>query len=143
MVRALYCWFEAKLTLPLDLALRILRAAEATATEEGVKVSISVVDARGDLVASIRMDGAPFFTPDVSRGKAMASAVFARPSGALTDQANSPVFLSLNLMQPGHFIFGQGAMPIEVEGSVAGAIGVSGATSQQDEDIAKAGLSAL
>jgi glc operon protein GlcG len=132
-----------KMPLALEDAQRILRAAEASAKENGINVSISIVDARGDLVASIRMDGARFFTADVSRGKAVASAVFAQPSGALTERSNTPVFQSLNLMQQGRFIFGQGALPISRGGTVEGAIGVSGGTSQQDEDIANAGLSAL
>jgi uncharacterized protein GlcG (DUF336 family) len=129
--------------LILQEAQKILQAAEASAKKTGTNVSISVVDGRGDLVASVRMDGARFFTPDASRGKAAASAVFGQPSGALTERASNPVFQSVVLMLQGHFIFGQGALPIIRGGTVEGAVGVAGGTSQQDEDIANAGLSAL
>jgi uncharacterized protein GlcG (DUF336 family) len=122
----------------------VIEAAEESAERLGVKVSVSVVDARGDLIASVRMDGAPFFTSDVSRGKATASAVFGQPSAALADHAGSPVFTSLNIMLQGRLVLTQGAVVVIKGGDVVeGAVGVSGGTAQQDEDIANAGLQVL
>jgi uncharacterized protein GlcG (DUF336 family) len=131
--------------MPLTLkdAQKIIMAGEASAAQLGIKVTIAVVDARGDLVALARMDGARYFTPDVAKGKAVVSATFGQPSGAFAERANSPVFQSLNLMRQGGLVFGQGALPIAKGGEVQGAVGVSGGTSQQDEDVAKAGLAAL
>lgn len=131
--------------MPLTLheAQTILLAAEVSAREKGINASICVVDARGDLVATIRMDGARFLGPDVSRGKAMVSAIFGQLSGELTELGKNPVLQNLNLMRQGFFIFGQGAVPISRAGAVDGAVGVSGGTPQQDEDIANAGISAL
>ena len=131
--------------MPLTLkeAQKMMQAAEACANQLGIKVSISIVDGRGDLVAAARMDGARFFTTDVARGKAMASAIFGQPSAAFAERASMPVFQSLNLMHQGKFVFFQGALPIARSGETLGAIGVSGGTAQQDEDVAKAGLSAL
>lgn len=129
--------------LTLQEAQKILTAAEARARELGLNVSISVVDARGDLVASVRMDGARFFMPDVSRGKAMASAIFGQPSGELTERGTNPVLRNLNLMNQGIFIFGQGAVPLIRAGVVDGAVGVSGGPAEQDEDVARAGILGL
>lgn len=120
----------------------IIKAGRATAEKMGLKVSIAVVDARGDLIAFARMDGARFITVAVSQGKALASAFFGQPSGVLAERAGSPVFQSIIQMNQGRVVFGQGAMPITEDGQVVGAVGVSGATSQQDEDVAKAGLTA-
>ena len=131
--------------MPITLreAEKALKAAEVSAASLGVKVSIVVVDNRGDLVALYRMDGARHFTPDIARGKAMISAMFLAPSGTLAERATSPVMQTLNQMNLGRLVFGQGAVPIMRDNEVQGAIGVSGATSQQDEDIAKAALTSL
>ncbi len=131
--------------MPITLreAEKLLKAAEESAVHQGLKVSIAVVDSRGDLVLICRMDGARYFTPDIARGKAMVSAMFNAPSGTLVERASTPVMQTLNQMNLGRLVFGQGALPILQHSEVLGAVGVSGATSQQDEDIAKAALAAL
>ena len=122
---------------------RVVQAAKAMALEMGVKVGISVVDPRGDLVCMVRLDGAAWRTPIVSRGKAQASACFGVPSGELTDRSMTPVMRAMMHFEGGGFIPGQGALPMIRNGELVGAIGVSGGTSQQDEDVARAGLSVL
>jgi len=116
-----------------------LAAAWASADKITVKVSCAVVDSRGDLVAVGRMDGARFLTTDVARGKALTSAMFGQPSGSMGTFANSPAFEKLNSATQGRLYPVQGAVPIMRNNQVFGAIGCSGATSQQDEDAAKAG----
>ena len=66
--------------LSLEEAERVLQAAKAAAREMGVKMGISIVDPRGDLICMARLDGAPWRTPVVSRGKAQASACFGLPA---------------------------------------------------------------
>ncbi len=130
------------MALTLQDARKVLDAAEARAREIGINVSISVVDPRGDLVAAHRMDGARWFTPEVARGKATVSATFGAPSADFVDRASTPVMQSLNMMAQGGLVYGQGAVPVN-RGSLEGGVGVSGGSSQQDEDIAKAGVAAL
>jgi glc operon protein GlcG len=130
-------------SLTLAEAERVLQAAKAAALEMGVKMGISVVDPRGDLLCMVRLDGAPWRTPIVSRGKAQASACFGVPSGELTDRSMTPVMRAMMHFEGGGFIPGQGALPIIRAGELLGAIGCSGGTSQQDEDVARAGLRAL
>ncbi len=129
--------------LSLEEAERILQAAKAKALEMGVKLSISVVDGRGDLKSMIRMDGAPWRTPYVSRGKARASACFGLPSGELTDRAMTPIMRAVMEVERGEFVPGQGALPIIRDGETIGAVGGSGGTAQEDEDAARAGIAAL
>jgi uncharacterized protein GlcG (DUF336 family) len=129
--------------ITLEEAERVLQAAKKEAIDMGVKLSISVVDARGDLVCMVKMDGAPWRTPYISRGKARASACFGVPSADLTDRAMTPVFRAVMEVEKGEFVPGQGALPIMKNGELIGAIGGSGGTSQQDEDAARAGIQAL
>ena len=131
------------MAMTLAEAERILQAAKKKAQDMGVKVAISIVDPRGDLVAMVRLDGALWRTAPVSRGKAFASVAFGAPSGELTARADNPVMRSLILMEGGNMIPQQGAVPIKRGDELLGAIGVSGATSQEDEDIARAGIAAL
>lgn len=131
------------MTHELDLALarRALEAAMRTAIERRAEVGISVVDGRGDLVAMLRMDGAPWYTVAVSRGKAAVAAAFQRPSGELASRADTPAFRMLQ--HKDGLVAQQGAVPIRVGGCVVGAIGVSGAASDLDEQIAADGASAV
>jgi glc operon protein GlcG len=121
-------------------ALKALEAARAAATKIAVNLSCAVVDSRGDLIALTRMDGARFFTTDVARGKAQVSAMFGQPSGNLAQFGASPFFVNLNTAAQGRLYPVQGALPILRGKQVIGAIGCSGASAQQDEDAAKAGL---
>jgi uncharacterized protein GlcG (DUF336 family) len=79
----------------------------------------------------------------VSRGKAYASAAFGLPSSELTERANNPVMRALQQMEGGLIIPQQGAVPIKRGNELIGAIGVSGARSEEDEEVARAGVSAL
>ena len=127
-------------TITLQEAETIIKGAKSKIQELGVKMSVSVTDARGDLVAMIRTDGASWRTPVISRGKAVASACFGEPSGDLEDRSRWPVFQAFTVLQDGHFIMGQGAVPIYKDGEIAGAVGASGGKSQEDEDVCKAAL---
>jgi glc operon protein GlcG len=122
---------------------RMLQAAKKKALDMGVIVGISIVDARGDLLAALRLDGALWRTMPVSRGKAYASVAFGVASAELMERANNPVMRALMLMEEGQIIPQQGAVPIKQGSELLGAIGVSGARSEEDEEVARAGVSAL
>ena len=131
------------MSITLAEAEKALQAAKAKAQQMNVKVSIAVVDPRGDPIAALRMDGAGYLTFDNARGKAFASAAFGRASGELTARADNPVFRSVMIREQGRIIPGQGAVPIRRGDQLIGAIGASGGTSQEDEDISAAGAAAL
>ncbi len=130
-------------SLILAEAEQILVAAKAKVLDMGAKLSVSVVDPRGDLIAMFRLDGAPWRSPPISRAKALAAACFGRSSGELAANAQSPVFTGLMAMESGHMIPGQGALPVYRNGELLGAVGGSGGTGQEDEDAARAGIEAL
>lgn len=129
---------EAQVAGPsLADARKAIAAAQAAAVKMNVNLSCVVLDARGAMVAAERMDKANYFTMDVARGKALVSASFGSPSGALASLATSG--LGNVLAGPATPLFLQGAVPIKG----GGAIGCSGAASQQDEDAAKAGAATI
>ena len=130
-------------SLTLAEAEAILAAAKAKVLDMGAKMSVSVVDPRGDLITMFRTDGASWRTPPISRGKAVAAACFGRSSAELTENAQSPVFRGLMAMEGGHMIPGQGALPVYRDGELIGAVGGSGGSAQQDEDAARVGIEAL
>lgn len=129
-------------SLTLAEAETMLAAAKAKVQQMGVRMSVSVVDPRGDLITMFRGDGASWRTPPISRAKANASACFGRVSGELTENALAPVFRGLMAMEGGHMIPGQGAVPAYRGNELVGAVGGSGGTAQEDEDAARAGVEA-
>ncbi len=129
------------MSITLDEANRMVQAALAKASEINVKVSIAVCDSGGGLIAFGRMDGASPVSAVVSQGKAAASAAFGRPSGTL--QADSPVIQAVIAAMGGKMLPARGAVPVVKDGAVVGSIGGSGATAEQDEECAQAGLAAL
>ena len=130
--------------LTLDEAARMLSKARAKAEEMGIRVTMAVLDPRGDLIALHRMDGALWRSVPISQGKAAASAAWDTPSGELAERWDQPVVRAFAMMENGRLIPGQGALPIRrPDGTMVGAIGVSGARPAQDEAVAQAGLDAL
>lgn len=124
----------------LASAERMLDAARAKAVADRVELSCAVVDARGDLVAAFRMDGASFLTMEVARAKATTSAVTGQPSGGFGERgaqiSNAGNIAGVAMLAV------QGALPVVQDNRRVGGIGCSGAAAQVDEDAARAGLGA-
>ncbi len=129
------------MALTLAEANRMVQAAIAKAGELNIKLSVSVCDAGGHLLAFNRMEGASLVSATAAQGKAVVSTHFGRASG--TVQADSPVIQAILATQGGRMIPAQGALPVYRNDELIGAIGGSGGTSQQDEDCAQSGISAL
>jgi len=125
-----------KKVLTLEVVKKIAAAAEAEAKKRGATVVIVVVDDGGHLLLLERLDDTQVASVEVGIGKARTAAIFRRPSKVFEDQVRDGRVAALAL--PGATPL-QGGIPIEFEGKVIGAIGVSGNTPQEDEDIAKIG----
>lgn len=94
---------------------------------KGYKVSATVVDPSGNVIAQLRSDGAGVHTLDSSRQKAFTSASMRQPTGNLMKLiAEKPIMQPLQNMNE-NLLFLEGALPIEINGKVVGAIGVGGA----------------
>jgi uncharacterized protein GlcG (DUF336 family) len=127
-------------------AKRILEAARAKAAEIGKPVSVAIVDAAGAMVVFERINDAPPFTAVVAEGKAVGSSFTGRDSAMLATMAqNNPPIMNMisNRLAGQRFAPAQGAVPLRNSSGLVGAIGVSGATSEEDETIARAGAAVL
>ena len=133
---ALQAQLPTKKVLTLGLAKRLVAAAEAEAKRRGATVVLAVVDDGGQLILLERLDDTQVASVEVAIGKARTAAIFRRPSKEFEDQVKNGRVAALAL--PGATPL-QGGIPISVEGKVIGAIGASGDSPQEDEEIALAG----
>lgn len=129
-----------KRVMTLDAARTVAAAAEAEALKRGATVVIVVVDDGGHVVLLERLNDTQVASVDVGIGKARTAAIFRRASKVFEDQIRDGRVAALAL--PGATPL-QGGLPLLADGQVVGAIGVSGNTPQEDEDIAKAGAAAF
>jgi len=129
-----------KEVLTLRAAKTIAEAAETEARRRSATVVIAVVDDSGYLLVLHRLDDTQVASVEVGIAKARTAAIFRRPSKVFEDQVKNGRISALAL--PGAAAL-QGGIPILHHGRVVGAIGVSGNTPQEDEDIARVGAAAL
>jgi glc operon protein GlcG len=129
-----------KRVLTLSAAKKMVAAAEAEAMKRGATVVIVIVDDGGHVILLERLDDTQVASVEVGIGKARTAAIFRRPSKVFEDQIRDGRIAALAL--PGATPL-QGGVPILVDGKVIGAIGASGNTPQEDEEIAKAGAAAM
>ena len=128
--------------LTLDLARRLIEAAEEEARRQDLRLSFAVVDEGGHVVAIGRMDGADWITPEVALGKAWTAAAFRAPSDAQGQKAKDLVAFAgaISAATHGRYTPQIGGLPIELKGRPAGAMGASGATGQEDEAVVRAAI---
>jgi glc operon protein GlcG len=125
--------------ISLEQAKKAVDAAEAEARKNNWNVVISVVDAGGHSVYLRRLDSTQTASVGIATGKATSAVALRRPTKALEDAlATSPRLLAVDGIMPL-----EGGLPIVIDGKIVGGIGVSGVTSQQDAQIASAGVAAL
>ena len=133
----------AKRTVALAAAERMLAAAQAEAEGLGVAVAVAVVDEAGLLKAFHRMDGVGAVPVDIAQMKAYTGAIFRAPTHELAERnLDNPARLhSLPNVPRGTLL--AGGYPVRDGEAVVGGVGVSGATPEQDMQIAEAALAAL
>lgn len=126
-------------------AVCVLEAALAHADARGLRVAVVVTDARGADVAVARADGASWFTPAVARAKARTAALFERPTDELAVlRERWPELLDVVAADTGHDpVTLAGGLPVLRDDLVLGAVGVSGASPEQDLECARAAVAAL
>ena len=129
-----------KKALSLAAAKSIAAAAEAEAVKNKWNVVIVVVDEGGQMLYLQRMDGTQYGSVDVAIKKARTSSAFKRPTKVFEDAiaGGRNAIIALEGALPL-----EGGLPLTYQGQIVGAIGVSGVTSQQDGQIAKAGVESL
>jgi glc operon protein GlcG len=130
------------MSLNLDEASQVIARAHAKATELGVHVTVAVVDEGGLLIALSRMDGAIPLSPQIAEAKAVGAAMLYRDGPALAELAKDrPGFFSVaDRLVRVPIVPGLGSVLIKRDARVLGAVGVSGARPEQDQECAEAGI---
>jgi glc operon protein GlcG len=122
------------------MAKKMSVAAVAEAQKNKWNVAVAIVDNHGFLVYYERLDDTQTASPGIAVDKARTAAMFRRPSKAFEDVVGKGRVAVLGL--PGATPIA-GGLPIMSGGKVIGGIGVSGVTSEQDEQVARAGLDGM
>lgn len=131
-------------TLTLADARQIIAAGEAKAEQIGVPYNLAVVDAGGNLIAHVRMDGAWLGSIDIAIHKAFTARAFDMSTEDLSAMAQSgkPLFGIDSTNHDRIVIFG-GGVPIKSGDAVIGAVGASGGTVAQDIEVVEAAVAAF
>jgi glc operon protein GlcG len=127
--------------ISLDRAQAVIQAAVAEAKKRDWKMNVAVTDSGGNLVAFQRMDGAMLASIAIAEHKARAAATFRRPTKVFEDGIN---LMHLNyLLAFDGVIASRGGNPLIENGSIVGAVGVSGGADSQDEIVSQAGAAVI
>ena len=119
----------------------VLDAALAEAARIGVPQCVAVVDAGGHLLAFGRSDGARIGSISIALTKAVSAATRRRPTA---EEGGGDALTTVRLALAAERVTGiGGGLPLLVDGTVVGAVGVSSGTVDEDTAVARAGLAAL
>ncbi len=126
--------------LSLGVAQHALNTALQHAAKNGWLVSVAVLDGGGHLLAFGRGAGAPLHTIDIAQDKALTAVSFGMSTADVGERLrNAPDHVRSCLMLRPRLVPMGGALPFRVDGRLVGAIGVSGASEEQDGECAAAG----
>lgn len=131
----------SKAVLELADLKRIAAAAEAEAFANNWAVTIAIVDDGGHLLWLQRLDGAPPLTAHIAPAKARTAAIGRRESKVYEEMINKGRVSFLSAPEVNGML--EGGVPIIENGQCLGAVGVSGVKSNQDAQVARAGITAL
>jgi uncharacterized protein GlcG (DUF336 family) len=131
-------------SLSLDEARLMIAAGEKKAADLGIAYNLAVVDAGGNLISHIRMDGAWLGSIDISIQKAWTARAFDMPTEDLAKMAQSgkPLF-GINSTNHDRVVIFAGGLPVKRGEVVIGAVGASGGTVEQDEKVVEAAVGAF
>jgi uncharacterized protein GlcG (DUF336 family) len=125
-------------------AQRVIATGIEQAEAISMRVCVAVTGAAGHLLAMARMDGAPLMCVQIAQDKAYSVAAFAgKPTAEWWELLESDAALRHGIVKTDRLTVFGGGVPLLADGRVIGAVGVSGASSQQDVQIAEAGAAAV
>ena len=128
--------------ISLENAKKAAAPALAEAEKNHWNMAVAIVDASGNLVYYEKMDNTQLGSANVAIDKARSAALFKRPTKALQD-ALAAGGDGWRILRVQGAVPVEGGIPLVMDGKIVGAIGVSGATSAQDAQCAKAGADAI
>jgi len=128
--------------ISLDTAKKVAAPALAEATKNNWTMAVAIVDPAGILVYYEKLDNTQLGSAEVAVEKARSATLFKRPTKAWQDTLAAGG-AGLRVLQINGVVAVEGGVPLVIDGKIVGAIGVSGGTSDQDGQCAKAGADAL
>jgi glc operon protein GlcG len=130
-------------TLDHQDALRAIEAMRAECEQRGKGGVLVVTDAHGELIALLRMDGAPYSSLNIAMNKAYTAARERKPSYEVGQRARDPEhgFPMTNFGELRYTTWG-GGLPIVIEGTIVGAVAISGLPEHEDMEVAEIGREA-
>ena len=130
--------------LTLAAARRIIAAVQVEARAMAVPLSAAVIDAGDQLIAFERMDAADLVTITLARDKAYSALMNRMPTAELAAYAQPGAeFYGYESLSGGRMIVFAGGLPLQRDGVLVGALGVSGGDAEQDARAAEAGVRAF
>ncbi|MBG1270926.1 heme-binding protein [Nostoc sp. WHI] len=130
--------------LTLKDAQKIVASAEQKAIEIGQPMNIAVVDHGANLITHVRMDGAWIGSVDIAIKKAYTARAFNISTKELAAHSQcGGEFFGIHASNNGKVMIFAGGIPLKQNGTIVGAIGVSGGPGEQDQEVAEAGVAAL
>ena len=129
--------------MTMEKAQRIIEVGIVKAKQIGQPMNIAVVDAGANLVAFMRMDGAWLGSIDIAINKAFTAKAFDISTLELGRNSQpGDQFFGIHVSNHGRVMIFAGGMPIKLNGQIAGAVGVSGGSGEQDQAVAEAAVAA-
>ncbi|MGG1659117.1 GlcG/HbpS family heme-binding protein [Brevibacillus sp. NRS-1366] len=135
--------FIEKKTISNELAQQMILAAKAKAEELQVAVDIAVTDTGGHLIAFSRMDSAPLLSIDIAQNKAYTAVAFGLPTHEWYPLIEKQPALKAGIVHTPRLVVFGGGYPIFHNKKLAGGIGVSGGSEEQDRLCCEAALRLL
>jgi glc operon protein GlcG len=131
--------YRETVALSHEGVMKALAAGVTHAEAMGVPQNIVIVDASGEVLGQIRMDGAKYLSVHTARAKAKTAASSNAPTGAMAFEFG----VAAGLASQGSVTHLPGGLPIRFGGRLAGGIGVGSGTGEQDFEVGRAALAAI
>lgn len=134
----------SKADVGLELARSLIEASRTEAAQRGLAIAAAVVDSGGQLVASLRMDGAQLCAMTLAIDKAYTAVACGLPTAVWSERTRpgNPDW-GLSTALGGRFIAFGGGLPLYASSNLVGGLGVSGAAASDDESIAAAAVTSM
>jgi uncharacterized protein GlcG (DUF336 family) len=135
--------FYEKPSITREIVMKMLDAACEKAEELGVAVNVSVVDEGANLKGFVRMDGAALLSSGISQNKAYTAAAFGIPTSEWYPLIEKEPPLLHGIVHTDRLTVFEGGIPLYINNQLAGGVGVSGGSAEQDGMIAAAAVEVL
>ena len=135
--------FYEKPAITREIVMEMLEAACEQANQLGIAVNVAIADDGGNLKGFVRMDGAPLLSSEIAQNKAYTAAAFGIPTSEWYPLIEKEPPLLHGIVHTNRLTVFEGGIPIYIGKQLAGGVGVSGGSAEEDGKCAAKGLEAL